>query len=92
MAATQKLIWGDWSDLNVVKAPARYISVADEVVRSVAVLPPKMTVAEALADYALGYDAGPDRGETIRVKWELTENGRTAGEGVWKFVAGGEVA
>lgn len=48
------------------------------------VLPRTMTVEEALADFAAGYDAG-EAGVEITVGWWLYENGKESDYGRWSF-------
>ncbi len=88
MASTTKgLDWNDSSLGEIAEMAAalpgkRFIGVWDGTVCSAAMLLDGMTVQEALADYASGYDTD-DHGEEITVEWTLYE----AKAGRWTFAA-----
>lgn len=91
MKTTQKL---DWNDAGPIEDRTdgvrihRALVVADGVIASVAALPDGMSIKDALADYAAGYDAGEENvGATITGSWELWEDGEMRDQDEWSFEA-----
>ena len=79
----------DWNTCHPdEQAGWRRLVVEDGTVVSEAALPEGMSVREALADYAAGYDAGA-AGVPIPVGWELWEGGTQQDRGRWSFTSVG---
>lgn len=90
MTTKKRLDWntlgGGMGSLPEEQAGWRALAVEDGTIASEAALPDGMTVEEALADYAAGYDAGDYSGEVL-CRWELWEGGLLVDQGRWSFEA-----
>jgi hypothetical protein len=83
----QRLDWteGYRAEANSADGP-RWLAVADEMTTFEAALPDGMTVAEALADYALGYHTEP-AGREVEVGWRLYQGGEETDQGYHRLVS-----
>lgn len=81
----QKLDWEERPEGRLSQLSGAHLWVSDGMAGHAALLPAGMMVGEALADYAVGYEAGDC--PTISVQWQLWEDGVMLRQGRHEFEA-----